>query len=170
MEACGRGVPQARRLLGLVVPFAERLGEQSTGVGLPRQLGIAQSLEDLRVGIEPLDRRGQGRASSGRVDVARQLVDGRIVEGRLSVQISAGGEHEQRAPERRVSLGVVERDLLACDEGEDYEVDVVSRRRQAAYSSAMASTSSRIPMPSSISSRVIVSGGQTMITFQCVMR
>jgi hypothetical protein len=27
-----------------------------------------------------------------------------------------------------------------------------------------------MPMPSSISSRVIVSGGQTMITFQCVIR
>jgi hypothetical protein len=27
-----------------------------------------------------------------------------------------------------------------------------------------------MPMPSSISSRVIVSGGHTMITFQCVIR
>ena len=85
------------------------------------------------------------------------------------MQVSAGGEDEQRPPKRRVSLGSVERDVLACDVGEDYEVDVVSRC-QAAYSSAIASASSRIPIPSSISSRVIVSGGHTMITFQCVMR
>src|SRR5919106_289276 len=38
------------------------------------------------------------------------------------------------------------------------------------YSSATASASSRIATPSSTSSRVIVSGGTTMITFQCVMR
>ena len=37
-------------------------------------------------------------------------------------------------------------------------------------SSAIASVSSRIASPSSTSSRVIVSGGTTMITFQCVMR
>ena len=40
----------------------------------------------------------------------------------------------------------------------------------AACSSAMESASSRVAMPSSISSRVIVSGGHTMITFQCVIR
>ncbi len=42
--------------------------------------------------------------------------------------------------------------------------------RYSAYSSAMARTSSRIAAPSSTSSRVIVSGGTTMITFQCVIR
>jgi hypothetical protein len=41
---------------------------------------------------------------------------------------------------------------------------------QATYSSAIASASSRIATPSSSSSRVIVSGGTTMITFQCVIR
>jgi hypothetical protein len=86
------------------------------------------------------------------------------------VQISAGGEHEQRPSKRGVALGVVERNLLAREVRENDEVGVVSRRRQAAYSSAIASTSSRIPIPSSISSRVMVSGGQTMITFQWVMR
>lgn len=52
---------------------------------------------------------------------------------------------------------------------------VCARSRQArtqptTYSSAIASTSSRIAIPSSTSSRVIVSGGTTMITFQCVIR
>jgi hypothetical protein len=41
---------------------------------------------------------------------------------------------------------------------------------QATYSSAIARASSRMARPSSTSSRVIVSGGTTMITFQCVMR
>ena len=43
-------------------------------------------------------------------------------------------------------------------------------RHQLVCSSAIARASSRIAMPSSTSSRVIVSGGQTMITFQCVIR
>ena len=43
-------------------------------------------------------------------------------------------------------------------------------RYPSQYSSAIASASSRIAMPSSASSRVIVSGGTTMITFQCVIR
>jgi hypothetical protein len=42
--------------------------------------------------------------------------------------------------------------------------------RQTTYSSAIASVSSRMAMPSSTSSRVIVNGGTTMITFQCVIR
>jgi hypothetical protein len=41
---------------------------------------------------------------------------------------------------------------------------------QLACSSATESASSRMPIPSSSSSRVIVSGGTTMITFQCVIR
>ena len=45
-----------------------------------------------------------------------------------------------------------------------------SAGRYATYSSAIASASSRIAIPSSTSSRVIVSGGTTMITFQWVIR
>ena len=40
----------------------------------------------------------------------------------------------------------------------------------AAYSSAIASASSRIETPSSSSSGVIVSGGHTITTFQCTIR
>ena len=43
-------------------------------------------------------------------------------------------------------------------------------RPQLTYSSAIASVSSRIATPASTSSRVIVSGGTTMTTFQCVIR
>ena len=137
---------------------------------MPRQLRFPQPFDEPRIGIEQLDPRCQGGAPIGRVEVAGQLQDGGVAERRLPVQSSAGGEHEQCAPECRVALGVLERDLLTRNVREDYEIGVVSRRRQAAYSSAIASASSKIPMPSSISSRVIVSGGHTMITFQCVMR
>src|SRR4029079_17132602 len=41
---------------------------------------------------------------------------------------------------------------------------------QTVYSSAIASASSRMPIPSSISSRVIVSGGQTTTPVPCVIR
>jgi hypothetical protein len=86
------------------------------------------------------------------------------------VQIAARREYEQRTPKGCVPLGVLQRDLLTRDVGKDDEVGFVSRGRQAAYSSAIASASSRMAMPSSISSGVIVSGGQTMITFQWVIR
>ena len=112
---------------------------------------------------------GQRGAAFRRVEVAGQLAYGRIVEPRLPVERSAGGEDEQRAADRGIPLVVLERDFLSGDVREDDEVDVASGR-QAAYSSAIASASSRMPMPSSISSRVIVSGGHTMITFQCVIR
>jgi hypothetical protein len=46
----------------------------------------------------------------------------------------------------------------------------MNRIYQITYSSAVASASSRIAIPSSTSSHVIVSGGTTMITFQWVMR
>ena len=137
---------------------------------MPGELRILQSLDEPRIRLEPVDRGREGRPSVRRVDVPGELEDRGLVEGRLPVQISAGGEHEQRAPKRRVPLALVERNLPARDVCEDDEFGVVSRRGQAAYSSAIASASSRIPIPSSISSRVIVSGGQTMITFQCVMR
>ncbi|MDX6513757.1 MAG: hypothetical protein QOE36_3261 [Gaiellaceae bacterium] len=49
--------------------------------------------------------------------------------------------------------------------------DLLRNLRQASqYSSATVSTSSRIASPSSSSSRVMLSGGQTMTTFQCVIR
>ena len=115
-----------------------------------------------------LDCAGQRLAAFRRVEIAGQLDHRRIVQGRIAVERAAGGEDEQRASQRGVPFVVLERDFLSRDVGEDDEVDVASR--QAAYSSAIESASSRIQTPSSISSRVIVSGGATMITFQCVIR
>ena len=115
-----------------------------------------------------LDCAGQRLPAFRRVEIAGQLDHRWIVQGRVAVERAAGGEDEQRASQRGVPFVVLERDFLSRDVGEDDEVDVASR--QAAYSSAIESASSRIPTPSSISSRVIVSGGATMITFQCVIR
>ena len=168
MEASDGSLQQAGGLLGLFP--SERVGEECAGECVPGELRILQSLDEPRICLEPVDRGCQRDAPAGRIDVPGELEDGGIVEGRLPVQIPAGGEHEQRAPKRRVALALVERNLPTRDVCEDDELGVVSRRGQAAYSSAIASASSRIPIPSSISSRVIVSGGQTMITFQCVMR
>jgi hypothetical protein len=114
-----------------------------------------------------LDCAGQRLAAFRRVEIAGQLDHRRIVEGRVAVEGSAGGEDEQRASQGGAPFVVLESDFLSRDVGEDDEVDVASR--QAAYSSAIDRASSRMPMPSSISSRVIVSGGHTMITFQCVI-
>ena len=86
---------------------------------MPGQLRVSQSLDEPRICLEPLDRGRQGRPSVRRVDVPGELEDGGLAEGRLPVQISARGEHEQRAPERRVPLALVERDVLARDVRED---------------------------------------------------
>jgi len=137
---------------------------------LPGQLRVAQPFDELRICLQPLDRSRQGGSPLGRVDVAGELEDGRIVQHGIAVEVPAGREDEQSPPERRIALELVQRDLLARDISENDQVGVVSRRGQAAYSSAIASVSSSTPMPSSISSRVIVSGGQTMTTFQCVIR
>ena len=150
------------------VLFAQRIGEQGAGVGPPGCFRIAQPLERLWIRIEALDCLLQRRAAFRRVEVSGQLEHGRILQPRVAVERSPGGEDEQRASQRGIPFVVLERDVLSGDEGEDDEVDVASR--QAAYSSAIESASSRMPMPSSISSRMIVSGGQTMITFQCVIR
>jgi hypothetical protein len=156
-----------------LVVFAERLCEQAACVCAPREVPIAKSLEGVGLGVEPLDRGRQGLSPHRRIEVSRQLEDRWVVEGRFAMEIPARGKDEEGPAERRIPFRVVERHLLAREVREDDQVDVASRpdtRLQAACSSAIESTSSRIAMPSSISSRVIVSGGQTMITFQCVIR
>jgi hypothetical protein len=137
---------------------------------LPGKLRVAQPFQELRIRVELLDRRRQGDPPLRRVDVAGELEDGRIVQHRVPLEVPAGREDEQGPPERRTAFDLVQCDLLARDIRENDEVGVVSRRGQVVYSSAIASASSSTPMPSSISSRVIVSGGQTMMTFQCVIR
>ena len=83
------------------------------------------------------------------------------------MEVAAGREDEQRAAHGGVAFVLGERNSLSCEVGGDDEVDV---RVYAAYSSATASASSRMEIPSSSSSRVMVSGGQTITTFQCVIR
>jgi hypothetical protein len=117
--------------------------------------------------LERVGRREQSLAALGRVEVGGELQDGGIVQGWIAMQVPAGGEDEQCASNGGIALLLGERDLAARDVRSDDEVDVC---RQTVCSSATASASSRTAMPSSSSSRVIVSGGQTMTTFQCVIR
>ena len=86
------------------------------------------------------------------------------------MRVAARCEDQERAPDRGVQLVRGDRDVTACDPGADDELDVGPVCAQTVCSSAIASASSRMAMPSSSSSRVIVSGGQIMITFQWVMR
>ncbi len=74
----------------------------------------------------------------------------------------------REAPVERVDQEGVQ--LVTLATAEVGRVDDGEQRYASTCSSAMASTSSRIAIPSSTSSRVIVSGGTTMITFQCVIR
>jgi hypothetical protein len=116
---------------------------------------------------ECVGRREQCLTALRRIQIGRELQDGGVVQGWIAVQVTAGGEDEQGASKGGVSLLLGEWDLAARDVRSDDEVDVC---RQTVCSSATASASSRTAMPSSSSSRVIVSGGQTMTTFQCVIR
>ena len=86
------------------------------------------------------------------------------------MRVAACREDEQRATDRGVQLVRGDRDVTACDPRADDELDVGRVGAQTVCSSAIASASSRMAMPSSSSSRVIVSGGQIMIMFQWVMR
>jgi hypothetical protein len=156
-----RGGSESRLLV-----FAEGFGEQAACVRAPGKVGIAKPFDGVRVGVELLDRGRQGLAPLGRSEVVGQFEHCWVFEARLAVEIAAGGEDEERPAKCRIPLCIVERNFVARDIGEDDQIDVV----QTACSSAIESTSSRIPIPSSISSRVIVSGGQTMITFQWVIR
>jgi hypothetical protein len=139
--------------------ITQSVREQTARIRAPGALGVAQARE-LRGG------RDQSCPPFGGVEVVGELANGGVVERGLAVEVAAGGEHEQRTADGGVPFLVGERNVLSRDERGDDEVDV----SQTVYSSAIASASSRIAMPSSISSRVIVSGGQTMTTFQCVIR
>jgi len=55
----------------------------------------------------------------GRVHVTGELLDGRVAERRIAVQVSAGREHEQGSPDCGVPLGLLDRNLLPRDERED---------------------------------------------------
>ena len=101
-------------------------------------------------------------------------------DGRVRHQLASLPQHHVQPAERVLEVLVrevpVERldeerpELLALRPLEIGRVDDAEQRYESACSSAIASTSSRIAIPSSTSSRVIVSGGTTMITFQCVIR
>jgi hypothetical protein len=117
--------------------------------------------------LERVGRREQCLTALRRIQIGRQLHDGGIVQRWIAMQVSAGGEDEQGASNGGIALLVGERHFAARDVCGDDEVDVC---RQTVCSSATASASSRKAMPSSSSSRVIVSGGQTMTTFQWVIR
>jgi hypothetical protein len=117
--------------------------------------------------LERVGRREQCLTALRRIQIGRELQNGGIVQGWIAMQVSPGGEDEQGASNGGIALLFRERYFTARDVRRDDEVDVC---RQTVCSSATASASSRTATPSSSSSRVIVSGGQTMTTFQCVMR
>ena len=117
--------------------------------------------------LERVGRREQCLTALRRIQIRRQLQDGGVVQRWIALEVAAGGEDEQGASNGGIALLLGERHFAARDVGSDDEVDVC---RQTVCSSATASASSRTAMPSSSSSRVIVSGGQTMTTFQCVIR
>jgi hypothetical protein len=117
--------------------------------------------------LERIGRCEQSLPALRRIQIGRELQDGGVVQGRIAMKVAARREDEQGAANCGIPLLLCERDLAAGDVRRDDEVDVC---RQTVCSSATASASSRMAIPSSSSSRVIVSGGQTMTTFQCVIR
>jgi hypothetical protein len=102
--------------------FSECVGKQTARVRAPREIGVFE-------GGELVGRCEQRGAPFRRVEVACELAHRGIVERRVTVQVAAGGEHEQRAADRRVALVVAERDPASGDVRRDDEVDVRRRAR-----------------------------------------
>jgi hypothetical protein len=103
--------------------FTESVGQQTARVGTPCQVGVAERRQLLGCGEQRL-------AAIGRVEVARELENSRVVDGRIAVEISAGCEDEQCAADGGVAFVVRERYLLSGDVRGDDEVDVRQRIRR----------------------------------------
>jgi hypothetical protein len=98
--------------------FTESVREQTAGVGTPGEIRVAERGELLGCGEERL-------APNGGVQVARELEDRGLVERRLAVEITAGGEDEESAPDGGIALVLRQRDLLPRDVCLDDQVDVL---------------------------------------------
>jgi xanthine dehydrogenase accessory factor len=104
----------------------ELLREQGDGERAPRELGVLeQRVEEERGAGEALGRRSeraQRRLELGttarRVEVGGESGDPWALQLELSVRISAGGEDEERPPERGAELLLRERDVLRRNERE----------------------------------------------------
>jgi hypothetical protein len=87
---------------GETLLVADRLGQERAGVRAPGAVGVRAQL-----GREARQERG---APLRRVEVTRECEDRRITEARVAVRIAAGCVHEQCAADRRVLLGLCQRD------------------------------------------------------------
>ena len=110
--------------------------------------------------------------SAGAV-VADEAEKGRLLRARANLawetgDIPAARRLAQQARDIAMASGTPD-DVAAAFE-QDAHLTPPRRAAQLTYSSAIARASSRIAIPESTSSRVIVSGGTAMTTFQCVIR
>ena len=133
--------------------------------------------DGVRVGVEH-ERPAATRPTRDRDDV-RPARDGLHQRRRETCAIAPLGDEARdgrlpRAAGYDAGIDRLDRDQ-ACRELSDVahlavELPLLALRSYSTYSSAITRASSRIAIPSSTSSRVIVRGGTTMITFQWVMR
>ena len=145
--------------------LAFRLGVDPARIESMRKAGELYAVRD--------ESRGEWHYPSWQFDSAGQTKP-------AVAEFLASARREKIAPaeltdllDRRVGLAGGKRVLDLFLNGGDKNVFRDARRATllgGACSSAIASASSRTPRPSSSSSRVIVSGGATITTFQCTKR
>ena len=107
--------------------LAERVRKEPTCIGTPGDVRVSKARERGRIDVQPFDGRCERSPSLLGIEVTRQLEHCGIVQRGLAMQVSAGSEDEKRTTDRRVQLVGGDRDVLPRDEGEDDEIDVVSR-------------------------------------------
>jgi hypothetical protein len=97
--------------------FTECVGKQAACVCAPREIRVVEPLQVV-------GRVEQSLTPLGSVEIAGKFEHGRVIERRIAVEISAGGEHEQRTSHGGVSFFLGQRDVPSCDVRGDDEVDV----------------------------------------------
>ena len=110
-------------LLAHVITLTECVRQQTAGVRAPGELIVLERRELLRC-------RQERATPLGRVQVARELEHGRVVELRIALEATAGGEDEKCTPDGGVALSLRQRDLLPRDVRGDDQVDVRRRIRR----------------------------------------
>src|SRR5207249_3746934 len=115
--------------------LADRLRQERARVGAPRQLRIDR---EPVAAFEHAQRLLQRRAPLRRLEVARELEHGGVVERRLAMEVAAGGEDKERAPDGCVAFVLGDRQGLAREVREHNELYVIRRRSDTRLRSSRA--------------------------------
>ena len=105
---------------------------------MPRFDVLAQLDREPVGAFEHAQRLLQRRAPLRRLEIARELEHGGVVERRLAMEVAAGGEDKERAPDGCVAFVLGDRQGLAREVREHDELYVIRRRSDTRLRSSRA--------------------------------